>query len=119
MEIVPVTLQPWYEAPDRALAREVVSPRNSRCKTHSIAQIRIPAGIEIREHHHLVTEEVYHVTAGGGRMTLAGESRDLVPGDTVVIRPGEAHKIAASPKVDLEMLVTCVPAWSPEDQILH
>lgn len=119
MEIVPLSLQPWYEAPDRALARQIVSPQNSRCRTHSVAQIRIPAGVEIAEHHHVVTEEVYHVTAGRGAMSLAGERHEVGPGDTVVIRPGETHKIAALPGADLEMIVSCVPAWSAEDQILH
>lgn len=117
MEIVVLKDQPWNEAPDKALAREIVSPGNSRCTTHSIAEIRIPAGIEIREHRHAQSEEVYHVTSGRGLMTLQGESRELAAGDTVVIRVGERHKIAALPGADLHMIVTCVPAWNPGDQI--
>ncbi len=116
MEIIPLSRQPWHEAPDRALARQIVSPGNSRCQTHSVAQIRLPAGVELREHRHRLSEEVYHVTAGCGRMTLSGESVDVGPGDSVVIRPGERHKIAALPGADLEMIVSCAPAWSPTDQ---
>ena len=116
MEIVVLAKQPWNEAPDKALAREIVSPRNSRCTSHSIAQIRIPEGVEVTEHYHRIAEEVYHVTAGRGMMTLAGEARVLEPGDTVVIRVGERHKISALPGADLEMIVTCVPAWSVDDQ---
>ena len=117
MEVVVLSEQPWHEAPDKALAREIVSPRNSRCSTHSIAEIRIPEGIEIREHRHIRAEEVYHVTAGRGLMTLDGRQHELGAGDTVVIRVGERHKIAAVPGADLAMIVTCVPAWSPDDQL--
>ena len=116
MEIIPLALQAWNEAPDRALAREIVSPRISRCVSHSLAQIRIPEGVEIKEHYHKLSEEVYHVVSGRGMMTLAGEAKVLQPGDTVVIQPGERHKIAALAGADLEMLVTCVPAWSASDQ---
>lgn len=116
MEIVRLADQPAYTAPDRAVARQIAAPGNSRLRSHSIAHITIPAGVEVKPHFHRVTEEVYHVVAGGGRMRLAGEEADLVVGDTVVIRPGERHGITAPPDRDLVMIVTCVPAWSAEDQ---
>ena len=50
MEIIKLSDQPWHEAPDCAVARQIVSPGNSRCTTHSLAQIRVPAGVEIRAH---------------------------------------------------------------------
>ena len=117
MEIVKLSDQPWYEAPDRAVARQIVAPGNSRCTTHSFAQIRVPAGVEIRAHRHRRSEEVYHVVSGQGLMTLDGEESLLSPGETVVIRVGQRHKISALPDTDLEMLVMCVPAWEETDQI--
>ena len=125
MEIVPLSTQPWHEAPDRAQARQIVAPNNSRCTTHSLAQIRVPAGVSVRPHRHRRSEEVYHVVAGRGRMRLDGEEALLGPGDTVVIRVGSPWAIPAPPPPrpparpppDLEMLVTCGPAWEEADQV--
>lgn len=116
MEIVRLADQPAFTAPDCAVARSIAAPGNSRLRSHSIAHITIPAGVTVAPHYHRVTEEVYHVVAGGGRMHLAGEEADLVPGDTVVIRPGERHAIVAPTDRDLVMIVTCMPAWSADDQ---
>lgn len=116
MEIVRLADQPAYVAPDRAIARQIAAPGNSRLRSHSIAHITISAGASVTPHVHRVTEEVYHVVSGGGRMHLAGEEADLGPGETVVIRPGERHAITAHAESDLVMIVTCVPAWSAEDQ---
>lgn len=116
MEIVRLADQPASVAPDRAIARQIAAPGNSRLRSHSLAHITIPAGVAVKPHFHRVTEEVYHVIAGGGRMSLAGEEADLAPGDTVVIRPGERHAIAAPADRDLVMIVTCVPPWSADDQ---
>ena len=66
-------------------------------------------------HRHTQTEELYHVTAGAGVMTL-GEARfEVVPGDTVCIPPGTAHCIANRGAVNLTVLCACSPAYSHED----
>ncbi|KAJ4455059.1 hypothetical protein PAPYR_10079 [Paratrimastix pyriformis] len=116
MEIVRLSEQLPYVAPDRAVARQIAAPGNSRLTTHSIAHIIIPAGGEVKPHYHRACEEVYHVVSGGGRMKLDGKEAEISQGDTVVILPGERHSISAPPDRDLVMIVTCVPAWSAEDQ---
>lgn len=106
-----------YTAPDQAVAQEIVSPRISRAQRHSIAFIDIPPGVQVDPHRHIECEEVYHINQGTGLMYLDGETRQLVPGDTVVILPGEVHSIKNESTRNLEMIVTCVPPWSPEDQV--
>jgi mannose-6-phosphate isomerase-like protein (cupin superfamily) len=106
-----------YVAPDQAVAQEIVSPRISRARKHSIAFIDIPAGVRVDPHRHIECEEVYYINAGTGLMYLDGETRQLVPGDTVVILPGEVHSIKNESQENLEMIVTCVPPWNPEDQV--
>ena len=113
-EVVRLDAQPWYTAADRAEAREIASPRNSRARNLSIADIRIPPGVAVRAHRHEVVEESYHVVAGTGRMTVAGTARDIGPGDTVVILPGERHDIRNLGETDLRLVVTCTPPWTPE-----
>ncbi len=115
IEVVPLALQPWYEAPDHAVARQLFSPSNSRCTRMSLAEIRIPAGIAVREHFHKQREEIYHIVSGKGLMTLDGKTVEVGPGDTVVVHVGERHKILAHKGADLEMLVASVPAWAESD----
>jgi len=115
IEVVPLGAQPWYEAPDHAVARQIFSPSNSRCTTMSLADIRIPAGIAVREHFHKQREEIYHIVSGRGLMTLNGKTVEVGPGDTVVVHIGERHKIRALNGVDLEMIVASVPAWAESD----
>ena len=113
-EVVHLGDQPWYTAEDLAEAREIASPRNSRARNLSIADIRIPTGVAVRAHRHEVVEEIYHVVAGTGRMTVAGSTRDVGPGDTVVILPGERHGIQNLGTTELRLVVTCTPPWTPE-----
>lgn len=115
IEVVPLAAQPWYTAPDRAVARQLFSPSNSRCTSMSLAEIVIPAGVAVREHFHKKHEEIYHIVSGHGLMTLNGNTTEVGPGDTVVVHIGERHKILAHKGADLEMLVASVPAWSEAD----
>ena len=114
LEVVTLEQQPWYTAEDRAVAREVVSPRNSRARQVSIADIIIPAGVTVKEHYHKVIEEIYFVTGGEGIMRVNGVEQLITKGQAVVIRPGERHSIRNATTADLHLLVTCTPAWTPD-----
>lgn len=115
IEVVRLSEQPWYTAPDHAVARQLFAPANSRCTSMSLAEIVIPAGVAVREHFHKQREEIYHIVSGKGLMTLDGRTVEVGPGDTVVVRIGERHKILAHKDADLEMLVASVPAWAESD----
>ena len=116
VEVIAAESQPWYEAADRAVARELASPRNSSAERLSIAEIIVPAGVEVRPHHHLM-EEIYHVVSGEGVMMVEDAERVVRAGDTVVIRPHQWHNIANRTSEELRLVVTCVPAWAPEHLI--
>ena len=45
-------------------------------------------------------------------------SRDVAPGDTVVIAPGVRHKLWASADAPLKLLCCCAPAYSHEDTVI-
>lgn len=116
VEVVALEAQPWYEAEDRAVARELVSPRNSSVTGLSIADIVVPAGVEVKPHHHMM-EEVYHVLGGEGVMMVEDQTRRIGPGDTVVIQPHEWHSVRNDGESELRLFVTCAPAWAPENLI--
>jgi len=115
LDIVQLEKQPWYEAEDRAVAREIASPRNSRLTQISIADIKIPPGVTVKEHYHKKMEEVYFIVEGSGIVSVNGIQKEVRVGDAVVIMPYERHTITnASDSQMLRLHVTCSPPWSPE-----
>ncbi len=114
IQVVKLDDQPWYEADDKAVAREIASPRNSRAEELSIADIIIPAGVKVKPHYHKVIEEIYFVSGGSGIMWLDGKEKKVVKGDAIVIRPGERHSIHNNTNEELRLIVTCTTAWTPD-----
>jgi len=114
IEVVHLGDQPWMTADDHAVARQIVSPSNSRAQKLSIADIIVPPGVEIRKHRHAVIEEIYHVVAGKGNMWINGATREVGAGDTIVILPNEVHAISNVSAEELRLIVTCVPPWTPD-----
>ena len=62
-----------------------------------------------------MTEEIYHITAGEGQMTLGADLFKVGVGDTICIAPGTAHCIEASTTGALVLLCCCSPAYSHTD----
>ncbi len=117
IEVVNLEEQTWYEADDKAVAREIASPRNSRAEKLSIADIVIPAGVKVRTHYHEVMEEIYFVKKGSAIMYLDGKTKRVNTGDAIVVLAGEHHNIYNDTEEPLELLVVCTPAWTPESLI--
>ena len=86
-----------------------------RTENQSLAQATVPAGTSTDAHYHHVSEEIYHFTAGSGRMRLGDREGHVRAGDTIVIAPGIEHKLWASPDEDLVLLCCCAPAYSNDD----
>ena len=104
-----------YQTKDGSEIRELMHPLVHGNQRQSLAEARIFPGEKTALHRHLQTEELYHITAGQGRMTL-GETRFMVePGDTVCIPPGTPHCIEALGEATLVVLCCCSPAYSHED----
>ena len=81
----------------------------------SLAEAVIRPGEQTSLHKHARSEELYHVVAGHGSMTLAGESFAIACGDTVRIAPGTPHCVLNTGREDLRILCSCVPPYSHED----
>lgn len=113
LQVVTLAEQPRYVAEDNAVAREIASPRNSKAKAMSIAEIIIPAGVSVVPHHH-VMEEVYYIVEGEGTMMVEDETTIVKAGQAVVLAPHQWHNISNHTDKDLVMIVTCVPAWAPD-----
>ncbi len=103
-----------FTGEDGATVREAAG-RSTGLWSHSLAFIMHPAGTASRRHHHTVCDEIYYVAAGRGRIDVDGVERGLAQGDLVQIRPGQRHKVYCDGPEDLELIVTCGPAYSPDE----
>ncbi|HEX8986360.1 MAG TPA: cupin domain-containing protein [Rhodocyclaceae bacterium] len=104
-----------YVTKDGSEIRELMHPEAHGARNQSLAEATVPPGAKTRLHRHRETEELYHVTAGRGRMTLGKERFEVSPGDTVLIPPGTPHCIEAEGDQPLRILCCCSPAYSHED----
>lgn len=80
----------------------------------SIARARVEPGRITRWHRLDSITERYVILEGQGRAEVEGETRDVQPGDVVVIAPGLPQRIANTGKTDLVFLAVCTPRFRPE-----
>jgi len=106
---------PAYRTLDGSEIRELMHPAVHGNVQQSLAEALVAPGATTLRHYHRCSEELYHVTAGEGWMTL-GETRfAIAPGDTVLIPPGTAHCVEAAISGPLRLLCCCSPAYRHED----
>ena len=103
---------------DGSEIRELLAHRNSSIRNQSLAEARIAPGQATQEHYHRVTEEIYYITHGQGRMRIEDETRAVKSGDAIAIPPGKKHKIWNTGTETLRLLCCCAPAYEHEDTII-
>jgi mannose-6-phosphate isomerase-like protein (cupin superfamily) len=106
--------QAAYTTKDGSTVREILNIGNAPVANQSLAEARLPAGISTTRHHHKLSEEIYFILSGTGLMEVDGESREVGPGDAVLIPPGEWHSISAVAG-ELRFLCCCAPRYTHED----
>lgn len=106
---------PAYITKDGSTIRELMHPQHHGNVNQSLAEAIVPVGESTALHRHRQSEELYHVTAGQGVMTL-GEARFAIAlGDTVAIPPGTPHAVTNNGDEPLKILCCCAPPYSHDD----
>ena len=103
---------------DGSEIRELLAHRNSSIRHQSLAEARLPVGASTTPHYHRISEEIYYILEGTGRMTVDRQQRLVGPGDAIAIPPGQSHQIANTGSVMLKFLCCCAPAYEHEDTVL-
>jgi mannose-6-phosphate isomerase-like protein (cupin superfamily) len=103
---------------DGSEIREWAGRVSAPAKNQSLAEAIVPVGGATLEHYHVQSEELYLITAGEGRLLIAGEERPLRVGDCALIPPGARHKLFNSGSVPLRVVCACAPAYSHDDTVL-
>ena len=104
-----------YLTRDGSQIRELMHPAQHGNRAQSFAEAIVAPGAKTLLHRHRVSEEIYHITQGAGRMTLGALQFAVAAGDTLCIAPGIAHCIECVGDVALKMLCACSPAYAHED----
>lgn len=107
-----------FTTKDGSEIRELLAHRNSCIRNQSLAEARVPPGASTTPHYHRLTEEIYYILEGHGRMTIADEIRDVAPGDAIAIPPGAVHTILNTGATVLKFLCCCAPAYEHDDTVL-
>ena len=106
---------PPFITKDGSVIRELMHPAQRGNRAQSLAEAIVAPGQTTALHRHGMSEELYHITAGEGSLTLGAEKVKVSPGDTVLIPAGTPHCIEASGAEALHILCCCSPAYRHED----
>jgi mannose-6-phosphate isomerase-like protein (cupin superfamily) len=84
-------------------------------EAQSLAEATLEPDQATQRHYHRVTEEIYFVTKGSGRMEVDGETQTVRPGDAILIPAGARHELHNNGNSELRLLCCCVPPYSHDD----
>jgi mannose-6-phosphate isomerase-like protein (cupin superfamily) len=104
-----------YITIDGSAIRELLHPDQHAVHNQSLAEAVIPPGTTTLLHRHKTSEEIYHVTQGGGLMTLGDECFAIAVGDSIPIPPGTPHRVENTGAGELHILCCCAPAYAHTD----
>ena len=118
MDVKNLNEVPSFTTKDGSEIRELLAYRNSAIRNQSLAEARVPVGGSTMEHYHMVTEEIYYITAGRGELRIGHEVQPVQLGDAIAIPPGQKHKLWNTGKVVLKLLCLCAPAYEHADTVI-
>jgi len=102
------TVQP-FETKDGSTIRELMHAANQ-----SLAEATLAPGQTTQRHYHAASEELYSMLEGSGLIEIDGETREVGPGDTVLIPAGARHRLTAGWS-GVRFLCCCAPPYSHGD----
>jgi mannose-6-phosphate isomerase-like protein (cupin superfamily) len=109
---------PAFTTKDGSEIRELLAHRNSCVRHQSLAEARLPPGKATAPHFHPLTEEIYYLLEGHGRMKVEGDVREVAPGDAIAIPPGARHQITNIGEQTLRFLCCCAPGYEHDDTVM-
>jgi len=113
MTVRQLSEQPPFTTKDGSTIRSILDRANAPVANQSLAEAQIPSGGATQRHYHKLSEEFYFILEGSGEMEIDGETRQVGPGDAILIPPGAWHEIRAGQP--LRFLCCCAPPYSHED----
>lgn len=69
---------------------------------------------EVPDHYHRVSDEMYYIHSGSGRMRLGDEYRDVGPGDIVSILRNTIHGLVNTGGESMVIFIITSPPFDPD-----
>lgn len=113
MEIRNREEQEPFTTKDGSTIRSLLDLTNAPVKEQSLAEATLPEGGATERHYHKMSEELYYLLEGRGVMEIDGKTREVGPGDAILIPAGAWHKIKATKA--MRFLCCCAPPYEHED----
>lgn len=113
MTICSLANQAPFTTKDGSTIRSILDHTNAPVQMQSLAEARVDPGAATQRHYHRQSEEIYFIQEGRGTIEIDGDSREIGPGDAVLIPVGAWHTILATEA--LRFLCCCAPPYSHED----
>lgn len=102
-----------FTTKDGSTIRSILDRTNAPVEKQSLAEASMTPGQSTDRHYHKNSEEFYFLLEGAARMEIDGETRDVGPGDAILIPAGARHQITA--KSNLRFLCCCAPPYEHSD----
>jgi len=102
-----------FTTKDGSTIRSILDRTNAPVEKQSLAEASMQPGQATERHYHKNSEELYFLLEGMALMEIDGESRDVGPGDAILIPAGAWHQISAKSK--LRFLCCCAPPYEHSD----
>jgi mannose-6-phosphate isomerase-like protein (cupin superfamily) len=113
MTVLQIDTQQSFTTKDGSTIRSILDRTNAPVEKQSLAEARVPAGGATQRHYHRLAEEFYFILEGRGVMEIDGSTREVGPGDAILIPAGAWHTIRADDA--LRFLCCCAPPYAHED----
>ncbi len=107
-----------FTTADGSTIRSILDSTNAPVEKQSLAEAGLPPDGATQRHYHRKSEELYFILEGQATMEINGETREVSPGDGILIPAGAWHQIHASKDTPLRFLCCCSPPYSHEDTYL-
>ncbi len=102
-----------FTTKDGSTIRSILDRTNAPVEKQSLAEATMKPGQTTDRHYHKNSEEFYFLLEGAAQMEVDGATRDVGPGDAILIPAGAWHQITA--KTDLRFLCCCAPPYDHAD----
>ncbi len=115
MTINSLSNQVPFPTRDGSTIRSILDRTNAPVERQSLAEATLPRGAATERHYHKLSEEFYFILEGAGTMEIDGETRQIGPGDAVLIPALAWHQLKATSPDRLRFLCCCAPPYAHED----
>jgi mannose-6-phosphate isomerase-like protein (cupin superfamily) len=104
-----------FTTADGSTIRSLLDLSVAPVRNQSLAEAELLPGAATTRHFHRASEELYYLLSGTGSMEIDGESREVGPGDAILIPAGAWHQIRCLGPGPLRFLCCCAPPYSDAD----